>query len=69
MYKLYCQDGSEKTVETNTDRKEHIASGFYFAEKPQGLVPEIKDEPLEKKSCSVSDEKKNYSKPNKRKGI
>lgn len=69
MYKLYGKDGSEKNVETSTDRNEHINSGFYSETKCKGLVPEIKEEPVKKESVSFVDYKKENSKPKKRKGI
>ena len=68
MYKLYGKDGSEKTVETNTDRKEHIKSGFYsdkVASKAKSVGIDVSSFP---DSDAKTKEKKNYSKP-KRKGI
>lgn len=75
-YKLYGQDGVEKTVTTNTDKQEHLDSGFYSENPPSAaktsgmdmsklgeLKPESKHE---SESESNSSFKKNSSKPKRR---
>lgn len=64
MYKLYGKDGSEKKVETNTDRNEHIKSGFYSEKKQQ-----VKTSQAKEKKINSFDAKDAIMKPSKRKGI
>lgn len=69
MYKLYGKDGSEKTVETNTSRNEHIKSGFYSENKPDMIITEVEKESDKKESPRIFDIRNANSKPKKRKGI